>query len=58
MYDVFGGRDIQCWLAGEKQLMVELGVFTTNRCIINYRLTPECAAALKGALDRERDWLV
>lgn len=58
MYDAFGGRDIQCWLAGEKQLMVELGVFTTNRCITNYRLTPECAAALKGALNRERDWLV
>ena len=57
MYAVFGGRDIRCWLAGEKQLMVELGVFTTNRCVTNYRLTPECAQDIRLALVQNREWL-
>lgn len=57
MYDVFGGPKIECWLAGEKQLMVELGVFTSNYCVINYRLNPECYSALKAALLREKEYL-
>ena len=58
MYDTFGGKNISCWLAGQKQLLVELGIFTTNKCIINYKLTPECAAKLKEAMQREKEFLV
>ncbi len=57
MYECFGGRNISCWLAGEKQLMVELGVFSSNTCIINYKLTPECAKAIKALCKREAEYL-
>jgi len=57
MYDCFGGRDISCWLAGEKQIMVELGIFSSNTCLMNYRLTPECAQAIKAVCVREAEYL-
>ena len=57
MFDVFGGKNIACWLAGQKQIMVDLGVFGTNKCIINYQLTPACAEAIKAAMDREREFV-
>ncbi len=49
MYTVFGGKDIPCWLAGQKQMLVELGIFSTSNTIINYQLTPECATAIQAA---------
>ncbi len=58
MFDVFGGKNISCWLAGQKQLLVELGIFRTNKCIINYQLTDECAAKLKTAMEREKEFLL
>lgn len=58
MWDVYGGKEITCWLAGLKELLVRLGVFTTNRNLLNYVLTPECAAAIDAAIDRERDVLL
>lgn len=57
MYDCFGGKNIACWLAGEKQLMVELGIFSTNTCLMNYQLTPECAEAIKNLRVREAEYL-
>ncbi len=57
MYDVFGGKDISCWLAGQKQILVELGIFRTNKCIINYHLTEECAANIKTAMAKEKEFL-
>lgn len=58
MFDVFGGQNISCWLAGQKQIMVELGIFRMNKCIINYQLTKECAAKIKVAIKREKEFLV
>ena len=46
MFTIFGGKNISCWLAGEKQLMVELGIFSHNTCVINYHLTRECALSI------------
>ncbi len=57
MFDVFGGKSLHCWMAGQKQLMVELGVFSTNFTLLNYKLTPECAAAIKTAVQRDREFL-
>ena len=57
MYDVFGGKSIACWMAGQKQLMVELGVFSTRASLLNYQLTPECAAAIKAAIARDGEFL-
>ena len=58
MYDVFGGKSITCWLAGQKQLMVELGVFSTNTTIIDYFLTPECQNAIRNVVEREHEFLL
>lgn len=58
MFDVFGGESITCWLAGQKQLMVELGIFSNNNTIIDYSLTPECHAAIRNVVEREREFLL
>ena len=58
MFAVFGGEEITCWLAGQKQMMVELGVFSTPETIINYRLTPECAASIRSVLRDYRSELL
>jgi dihydrodipicolinate synthase/N-acetylneuraminate lyase len=58
MWDVYGGRDISCWLAGLKELLVRLGVFRTRRNLLNYELTEACSLAIGRALERERDVLL
>ncbi|MBT3290581.1 MAG: dihydrodipicolinate synthase family protein [Victivallales bacterium] len=58
MYDVYGGETITCWLTGLKELLVRLGVFSTNASFLNYPLTPECSAAIDAAIERERDVLL
>ncbi len=57
MYEVFGGKDLHCWLAGQKQILVELGIFTTNKCVMNYHLDEETAKNIKIAVKREEDFL-
>jgi len=54
MWDVYGGREITCWLTGLKELLVRMGVFQTNRNLLNYPLTEACSAAIDQALQRER----
>ena len=54
MWDVYGGREITCWLTGLKELLVRLGVFSTNRNLLNYPLTEACSVAIDQALQRER----
>jgi len=58
MFKVFGGKKIACWLAGQKELMVRLGVFNTSRCLINYKLNEECSKAIDEVLRDEKSWLV
>ena len=58
MVEFFGGEGFPCWLAAQKQVLVELGVFATNKTIINYSLTPECHKALKAAIEREKEFLL
>jgi len=58
MSEFFGGEGFPCWLAAQKQVLVELGVFATNKTIINYSLTPECHKALKAAIEREKEFLL
>ena len=57
LYKVFGGENIACWLAGQKELMVRLGVFNTARCLINYSLTEECSKMIDEVLRDEKEWL-
>jgi 4-hydroxy-tetrahydrodipicolinate synthase len=58
MFDVFGGKDIHCWLAGQKLLMVKLGIFSTNKTIINYQVDAACEKAIDAAIEREKAWLL
>lgn len=58
MLEIFGGEGYPCWLAAQKQVLVELGIFTNNKTIINYNLTPECYSALKKAIEREKEYLL
>ena len=58
LYKVFGGRELTCWLAGQKELMVRLGVFNTAKTLLNYRLTDECSKAIDEVLRDEAKWLL
>lgn len=58
MWDVYGGKKITCWLAGEKELLVEMGIFTTHENLLNYTLTKSCSKAIKQVLKRDRELLL
>ena len=58
MFKVFGGESIKCWLAGQKELMVRLGIFNTPKCLVNYHLDDECSKAIDDVIAEERKWLL
>lgn len=58
MTKVFGGKGLPCWLAGQKQIMVELGIFNTRKTIINYQITDECIKAIKEVVEQEKACLL
>jgi 4-hydroxy-tetrahydrodipicolinate synthase len=58
MYAVYGGKKIACWLAGEKRLLVELGLFGTWHNLLRYPLTPSCEKAIQRLVKTDRAWLL
>ncbi len=58
MYDVYGGKKISCWLAGEKQLLVRMGIFGTSRNHLGYTVSAACAKAIGRAMKRDAEWLL
>jgi len=50
MYRVYGGAKIECWMTGLKELLVQLGVFSTNFNLLEYPLTAECRANIVAAV--------
>jgi dihydrodipicolinate synthase/N-acetylneuraminate lyase len=58
MIEFFGGDGFPCWLAGQKQVLVELGVFSNNKTILGYTLTPECLAVIRATIEREKEFLL
>jgi len=50
MYRVYGGTKIECWMTGLKELLVQLGVFSTNFNLLEYPLTAECRANIVAAV--------
>lgn len=50
MWRVFGGKDCSCWLTGQKQLLVEMGLFRTSLNHYRYPLTDSCARGIKMAV--------
>ncbi|MGC9318443.1 MAG: dihydrodipicolinate synthase family protein [Armatimonadota bacterium] len=57
MWDVYGGREITCWLRGLKHLLVRMGIFSTDNLLLDYDLTPECEERIERALEEKRDLL-
>ena len=57
MWDVYGGKQIKCWLSGQKRLLVEMGVFRTWRNYPDYPLTAACERAIMRAIERDADVL-
>lgn len=58
MIKVFGGKGLSCWLAGQKQIMVELGIFNTRKTIINYQVNDECISTIKSVIEQEKAYLL
>lgn len=58
MYAVYGGKKIQCWLAGEKYLLTQLGVFRGYANYPNYELTAACRKAIDQLVERDADVLL
>lgn len=50
MYRVYGGKKIECWMSGLKELLVQLGVFSTRRELLGYPLTDSCRDAIAAAV--------
>ncbi|HWL52218.1 MAG TPA: dihydrodipicolinate synthase family protein [Chthoniobacteraceae bacterium] len=57
LYTVYGGREIRCWLAGLKETLVRLGIFTTHQNYLGYALDEPCRAALDQLFEIGREWL-
>ncbi len=53
MYAVYGGKKIRCWLAGEKQLLVKMGIFRTEKNCLGYALTDSCRRAIERVIKTE-----
>lgn len=58
MYTVYGGKDISCWLSGEKYLLLRLGIISTTRNFPRYPLHRECMDAIDRMLEQNRDLLL
>lgn len=58
MWAVYGGKKITCWLAGEKQLLVRMGIFKTWLNYPNYQLNSSCRRAIEQTLKQNKKWLL
>ena len=58
MFKVFGGKSIECWMAGQKELMVRLNVFNTAKTYLNYQLNDACSKAIDEVIRDEKAWLI
>ena len=58
MYAVYGGRNISCWLSGEKKLLVEMGILSTWKNFSNYPLHKSCIRAIGRVLEKDMDVLL
>jgi hypothetical protein len=57
LVDVFG-LELDCWLAGQKQILVELGIFNTARTLLGEQISDECIARIKEIVKEEEEFLL
>jgi len=50
MLRVYGGPKIECWMSGLKELLVQMGIFSTSRNLLGYPLTEQCRKQITDAL--------
>jgi 4-hydroxy-tetrahydrodipicolinate synthase len=50
MLRVYGGPKIECWMTGLKELLVQMGIFSTNANLLNYPLTELCRSQITAAV--------
>jgi 4-hydroxy-tetrahydrodipicolinate synthase len=50
MYRVYGGSKIECWMTGLKDLLVEMGLFSTNVSLLEYPMTEICRSQIRAAV--------
>jgi 4-hydroxy-tetrahydrodipicolinate synthase len=58
MWDIYGGKRIQCWLSGEKYLLMRLGVFKTWKNCPLFPLTSACRRNIERTIKQNRKWLL
>lgn len=50
MLRVYGGPKIECWMSGLKELLVQMGLFTTSTNLLGYPLTDSCRQQITDAV--------
>ncbi|MEO7597834.1 MAG: dihydrodipicolinate synthase family protein [Opitutus sp.] len=50
MLRVYGGPKIECWMSGLKELLVQMGLFTTGANLLGYPLSDTCRQQITEAV--------
>jgi 4-hydroxy-tetrahydrodipicolinate synthase len=50
MYRVYGGKKIECWMTGLKELLVQMKVFSHQENLLGYPLTETCRTEITAAV--------
>ncbi len=50
MLRVYGGPKIECWMTGLKELLVQMGLFSTNANLLDYPMTDLCRRQITEAV--------
>ncbi|MCM8822628.1 MAG: dihydrodipicolinate synthase family protein [Candidatus Omnitrophica bacterium] len=58
MFAVYGGKSVKCWLAGEKYLLVKMGIFNTWKNLYQYILSKSNRKAIDSAFKKYQNLLL
>ena len=58
MTAIFGGKGFPCWLTGQKELLVQLGIFRTNLNHMEFPLYMSCEKAIARIVEKEKSVLL
>ncbi|HOK79855.1 MAG TPA: dihydrodipicolinate synthase family protein [bacterium] len=58
MYAVYGGKKIRSWLAGEKYLLMKMGIFKTWKNLYQYTLDKQCEKAIDRIFKQYQNLLI
>lgn len=50
MLRVYGGPKIECWMSGLKELLVQMGIFSSRASLLDYPLTEPCVRQITEAV--------